>query len=453
MVKINYGVSIVFIFLINNLFLQAQPSILISDVNIIPMNEKDKILSNMDVFIQGENIVAIASHSKRNKGKITIDGSGKYLIPGLSEMHAHIPVPDDGDESLVHETLFLYLSHGITTIRGMLGAPYHLLLREQTDALEFPTPRVYTSSPSLNGSTIPTAIDARDSVIKYKNAGYDFLKIHPGVTREAFDELVNTATEVGIDFAGHVPADIGIEHAIASGYASIDHLDGYVEGLVPQENRGEGGFFGVMLAEQCNEDLINELVKTTREKGIAVVPTQTLMTRWLSPKSPYEMVREPEMALMPPMTRYSWRQNKQRLLDRLNYSPNLYKRFIEIRNKYIKAFQDQGVLITLGSDAPQVFNVPGVSIHHEMKAMADAGLTPYEILKSGTVNVASFFDTPERGTIEIGKVADLVLLAANPLDDIQHASQIESVIYRGQILQKETISKQLEMIKEKYKTE
>jgi imidazolonepropionase-like amidohydrolase len=193
----------------------------------IPSLSNGEDLRDQTVEIKGNRIVSIKPSGNKNPGspKMQIDGTGKYLIPGLSEMHAHIPVAQDGDDASVRETLFLYLANGITTIRGMLGDPYHLTLKKQVEQNAFPSPRIYTSSPSLNGNTIPTREDARSKVTQYKKDGYDFLKIHPGIKREVFDEMVLTAKEVGISFSGHVPADVGIKHAIASGYATIDHLD------------------------------------------------------------------------------------------------------------------------------------------------------------------------------------------------------------------------------------
>ena len=429
----------------------AQGPFFITNVN-IPSLTGGNMLINRTVEINDGKIISISTGNTSTKGTI-IDGAGKYLIPGLSEMHAHIPTPNEGDDSNVRETLFLYLANGITTIRGMLGHPYHLELKEQVNANAFPSPRIYTSSPSLNGNTIPSEEDARSKVIQYKNEGYDFLKIHPGIRKEVFDEMVRTANEVGIDFSGHIPADVGIEHAIASGYATIDHLDGYVEGLAPPDKREDGGFFGVLLAPDCDAGKISGLVRATKEAEIAVVPTQTLMTRWLSPKAPELMVQEPEMVYIPAALRFSWRQSKQQMLDRLNYSDTIYDQFLNLRMQLLRQFRDAGVPILLGSDAPQVFNVPGFSIHHEMQSMIDAGLSTTEVLASGTIQVARFFKAADRGLVAEGQVADLVLLSDNPVENISHAAQIEAVIYRGNLLSKDQIEKQLNEIAQRHKTE
>jgi imidazolonepropionase-like amidohydrolase len=432
--------------------LGAQSKIAFRNVDVITMNDQN-IQRDQLVLVSNGRIEFIGQCLDKTipEDYQVIDAKGKYLTPGWSEMHAHIPVPKDGSDANVKETLFLYLANGITTIRGMLGNPYHLNLIDQVKENAFPSPRIYTSSPSLNGNSVKTKVEARIKVTQYKKEGYDFLKIHPGIQRDVFDELVKTARAVGIPFAGHVPQDVGIHHAIHSKYASIDHLDGYIEGLAPEAVRSEGGFFGVLLHDQLHENKIKELVMHTKQAGIAVVPTQTLMTRWLSPTPPAELANEPEMQYISAAQRFSWRQNKERLLNELKYSESGYNKFISIREKLIRAFHKAGVMILLGSDAPQVFNVPGFSIHHEMRDMASAGMTPFEILQSGTVNVAHFFDESNRfGSITSGKVADLVLLEKNPLEDIRYAKTIEGVMYRGHWLPKAEIQNQLSQIAHNY---
>ncbi|MDX1477058.1 MAG: amidohydrolase family protein, partial [Saprospiraceae bacterium] len=195
----------------------------------------NKVIPAQDVYIRDGRIVRVQpSGSQAFPGEWRpLDGTGKFLMPGISEMHAHIPVPRDGDDSNVRETLFLYLSNGITTIRGMLGNPYHLELKEMIARDEVLSPRVYTSSPSLNGNSVQTPEEAQRKVTQYATDGYDFLKIHPGIALPVMERLVSTAQAEGIPFAGHVPHDVGVRRALAFGYASIDHADGYIEGLMP----------------------------------------------------------------------------------------------------------------------------------------------------------------------------------------------------------------------------
>ncbi|MBX2815668.1 MAG: amidohydrolase family protein [Saprospiraceae bacterium] len=426
----------------------------IVDVNVVPMTG-DIIKYRQQVTVSKGIITAIKPWNSNKPAVLDttiIPATGKYLTPGWAEMHAHIPTPtEEGNTDLVYETLFLYLSQGITTIRGMLGHPSHLDLREEVIEKNIESPRIYTSSPSMNGNSIPDEATAEEKTIQYAAAGYDFLKVHPGIKRNVFDKMVQVAGEQNLPFAGHVPLDVGIEHALTSRYKSIDHLDGYIEGLAPFALRRMGGFFGVSLADTLDLSQIDRLAEMTVSKKVAVVPTQTLFTRWLAPDQLETQMRDPEMIYISPATRFGWRQNKEQMQANLNLGSGRYDRFLAARKKLIRSLQEAGVLMLLGSDAPQVMNVPGFSIHREMEAMADAGLTPYQILKSGTVNVAQYFqNTDQLGTIEIGKNADLVVLEENPLEDIRNCKKIHAVIFRGQILSRDAIDQRLSEIAKKY---
>ncbi|TFG77662.1 MAG: amidohydrolase, partial [Flavobacteriales bacterium] len=161
---------------------------LISNVSIVDV-QTGTIWENRQVVVDSGIIVHITDIVENAKSyPLQIDGKGKYLVPGLAEMHAHIPPPST-DPQRIEETLFLYLSNGITTIRGMLGDPAHLILREKAKNGEILSPRIFTSSPSLNGNTVTSKTEAIEKVTAYQKEGYDFLKIHPGVPLEAFDQM------------------------------------------------------------------------------------------------------------------------------------------------------------------------------------------------------------------------------------------------------------------------
>ncbi|MGB5461062.1 MAG: amidohydrolase, partial [Eudoraea sp.] len=164
----------------------SDTAILISNVTVIDVITGE-LLSDRQMVIDSGKIKKIAvSIENEEVYKTIIDGQGKYALPGLAEMHAHIPSPPTSKER-TEETLFLYLSNGITTIRGMLGHPSHLELRIAAERGEVFSPRIFTSSPSLNGNSVTSTEEAREKVIAYKNDGYDFLKIHPGIKRDVFD--------------------------------------------------------------------------------------------------------------------------------------------------------------------------------------------------------------------------------------------------------------------------
>ena len=426
-----------------------------TNVSLLTMTSPE-ILTDQTVVIRDGKIHQFgdANDVKHAKNATVIDGSGKFLMPGISEMHAHIPVAQDGNDSLVKETLFLYLSNGITTIRGMLGNPYHLELKKQLAKGEVLSPRIYTSSPSLNGNTVQSTEEARTKVTQYQRDGYDFLKIHPGIQLDVFTELVKTAREVGIPFSGHVPNAVGIDRAIDFKYASIDHLDGYVDGLVPKEENADpngGGLFGFNFTSQVDRSIIPDIVDRTKAAGVWVVPTQSLLVRWTSPKTGAELAAEPEMKYMGPATRIQWRSSKQNILNDPNYSPEIAETFISIRQELLRTMHEKGVGLLLGSDAPQVFNVPGFSIQHEMQSMAEAGISNYGILESGTANPAKFFgEEGKYGTIVKGAAADLLLLDANPLENIAHMQQIAGVMVGGHWMSKAEIDQRLDEIAQNY---
>lgn len=418
-----------------------------TNVNVIPMDE-NHVLENQTVLISEGKITAIgdATSIKVPEQATMIDGTGKFLIPGLAEMHAHIPGTNASPEYL-ENTLFLYLSNGVTTIRGMLGQPSHLELREKAANNEILSPRIFTSGPSLNGNTVKTPEDAQKMVTEQKEAGYDFLKLHPGIQLEVFNELVASANEVGIPFSGHVSVHVGIRKAIEAQYGSVDHLDGYLEGLVPESanvDPTQNGFFGFNFVKYADLSLLDDLSVSTAAKNVWVVPTHALMKRWAGSLSPDEIGAEPEMKYMPRQTLEAWINNVKQFQSNAAYTVENAIAFIELRDKILKSLYDAGVGMLLGSDAPQIFNVPGFSIQHELKAMVDAGIPNYDALKSGTLNPAIFFGKEnEFGMVKAGHSADLILLNANPLDDISAISSRSGVMVRGRWMPESEIQQRL----------
>ena len=432
---------------------QPEVQYTITNVHVIPM-DSEIILENQTVLISNGKFSAIGDVDKVEipENTVVIDGSGKFLLPGLAEMHAHIP--GNQNMELLEETLFLYLSNGITTIRGMLGQPYHLELREKAVNNDILSPRIFTSGPSLNGNSVKTVSDAREKVTAHQESGYDFLKLHPGLTLENFNEIVKTANEVGITFSGHVSIDVGVRRALEAKYASIDHIDGYLEGLVPEDagaDPSQNGFFGYNFTDIADRNLIPELAKMTKDAGVWVVPTQSLMERWAGTRTPEELADEPEMKYVAAKTRDNWIKTVSDYQNRPEFNREKAARFNQLRRDIIKALHNAGAGLLLGSDAPQIFNVPGFSIQHELQYMIKSGLTPYEALKMGTINPALFFNKEgEFGVIKTGASADFLLLDANPLDDIDHVQTRSGVMVRGVWLPEEEIQKRLDRIAAKY---
>jgi imidazolonepropionase-like amidohydrolase len=418
------------------------------DVTVIPM-DRERTLPNQTVVVRGDRIVEIgpAARVKVPEGSVQVDGRGKYLIPGLAEMHAHIP-GGQAPDSVVERTLFLYVSGGITTIRGMLGHPRHLELRARVARGDLLSPTIYTSGPSFSGNSITTPEAAVKAVEAQKAAGYDLLKIHPGLTRPVFDSMVAAARRVGIPFAGHVPEEVGLARAIEARYATIEHLDGYLEAMLrtgAPVGSSESAFFGMNLGEHLDESKLAGLVRATKDAGVWNVPTQVLMESLALPVTAEELTRRPEMRYVGAQTRTQWTEAKATMLQETGSTPASARKMIEVRRQLIKALHDAGAGLLLGSDAPQVWNVPGFSTHRELESLVAAGLTPYQALETGTRNVAAYLGTSkETGTIESGKRADLILLDADPLADIRNTTKRAGVMVRGRWLPQAEIGKRLD---------
>lgn len=416
--------------------MQAQPQssqnqeIVFRNVNVIPM-DREVVLNNQNVVVKDGKIVALgdAGKIKFSKAAVVVDGTGKYLMPGLAEMHAHVPPIDDMEP--MKPVLKLYLYNGITTIRGMLGHPRHIELREKINSGEVVGPHFYTTGPSFNGFSVKTPEAGAAMVREQKQLGYDFLKLHPGLTKDNFAAIAATAHEVGIPFAGHVSFGVGVWRAIEAGYSSIDHLDGFIESLVPGIDtmvEQQTGLFGIYVAHRADESRIPKLTKALKEKNIWVVPTQALAERWESPQAASVFLADPEMKYMDRKTLDAWEESKKNFMGNPSFSADNATHFIMLRRRLIKACQDAGVGLLLGSDAPQVFNVPGFSAHRELQYLVGCGLTPYQALRTGTANVGVYLNKPAQGVIKAGSDADVILLAANPLDNVSNTTRIEGVM-------------------------
>jgi imidazolonepropionase-like amidohydrolase len=407
-------------------------------VTLLPM-DKEAALPNQTVIVRSQKIawVGPADAAKIPDGAVRVDGKGKFLMPALAEMHAHIP-GGNAPESMVERVLFLYVANGVTTIRGMLGDPRHLTYRSSVANGAVLGPRIYTSGPSFNDKTAPTRDVAVDAVVQQKKMGYDLLKIHPGVPRDAFDAMAAKAHELKIPFAGHVPAQVGVQHAIESRYASIDHLDGYIEALSTRTEASQ--FFGVNLVNDVDERRLPALVKATSAARTWQVPTQVLFDNLLNDVPAEEMAKRPELQYaLNPGDVQKWIGLKQ---SYTKYSAADRQKFLTLRRRIIKELHAAGVPFALGSDAPQWWNVPGFSLHRELRSMVDAGLTPYQALRTGTQNIGTYFGTTD-GVVAAGRRADLMLLDANPLQDIGNSTRIAGVLVNGRWLPKADIDKRL----------
>ena len=417
------------------------------NVNVVPM-DSERVLEGQTVVIDDGRITSIGSSDgfELAEGIDVVEAEGHYLMPGLAEMHGHLPSPRMSDED-IKNLLFLYVANGVTTVRGMQGDRWQFGLRNQIDRGSLLGPRLFLGSVAMSGASVTTPERAAQLVREFNVDGYDLIKTHEGMSLEAFDALAATAAEVGIPFGGHVSNFVGLRHALEVGQVSIDHLDNYVEALAREDNRADGdrGLREVgQLLDQVDESRIPELVRATVESGAWVVPTMVLWeTAFFNDRGSLEVLPErPEVRYMPPETVDRWRQAVDVRLGETDVETN--RRVAELRRTILKALHDGGANIALGTDSPQIFSVPGFAMHREMALYVEIGMTPYEVLEIGTRRPAEYFDaTDDVGTVAVGRRADLLLLTANPIDDIANVASRAGVMVNGRWIPGDEIERRL----------
>ncbi|MFQ5537970.1 MAG: amidohydrolase family protein [Gemmatimonadota bacterium] len=426
-------------------------------VDVLSMASPD-LHPDRTVVVRDGIIVAVgpAAGVEVPQGARVIDGRGRILMPGLAEMHAHVPPRPDPDMDQVREILFLYIANGITTIRGMLGQTYQIQLARDLEAGRILGPTFYVGAPSINGNSAPDPETAERLVRRHKAQGYDLQKIHPGVSLATWDRMAAVARELDFPFGGHVPADVGLVHALESGMSSVDHLDGYVQAIagddvVAQINTGRPISLGG-LARGADDEKLQEVIHLTLRHNAYVVPTLYLWENLYGTTDPEPFLNLPEMRYVSEAQKEAWRRQASR---GPRGTPEELEAFFTLRKRILKELSDAGAGILMGTDSPQMFNVPGFALHREIRLMEEAGMSRYAILRSGTVNVARYVAEHLHrrgnfGTVEEGNRADLVLLDANPLEDLDNLTARVGVMVRGRWIPREGIDRRLARIAAKY---
>ena len=424
---------------------------LIENANVIPM-DSERVLRAHDVLVIDNLIVRVepAGSIDASDEIERIDAAGGWLLPGLAEMHAHLASPrlaGNGSDSTIDDTLRLLLANGVVLARSMLGEPGHLQIRADIASGDRPGPELLVAGPSLSGQSVRSRGEARDMVLQQRNAGYDFIRIHPGLSRSHFNTIVRTSRQVQMPFLGHVTEEAGLSDVLDSGQASIEHLDGYARAALldnsPLANRDQG-FYGVALAPNIDYRKLPELAALTAASEVWNVPTLTMLNNTLGRQSIDTMLARDAMRYVDADTRALWAQSIRAIREQ---SSSLDRtRILAMRKMLVQALQEAGAGLLLGSDAPKLMNVAGFSVHRELQALVNAGLTPYQALATATVNVGRYLqrdDMQQRlrpyqkqrlqgfGTLTPGAPANLLLLAANPLDNISNSSRILAVARAG----------------------
>lgn len=403
------------------------------DVTVIPM-DTERALPRHTVLVQGDRIVAVGPSASVAvpAGARRVDGRGKYLAPGLAEMHGHVP-PPNAPPQYTEDVLFLYLANGITTVRGMLGAEGQLDLRRRIVRGEVAGPTLYLAGPSFNGNSVTSPEGAAAMVRAQRAAGWDLLKVHPGLTRPEYDAMARTAAEEGIRFGGHVPEEVGLMHALRMGQETFDHVDGYVEYAGPDG--------------RLDEARLDSAVRMTREAGAWVVPTMALWEVLYTTLELDSLRAYPELRYAPPQQVAAWVAAYNQRRGAPDFDRAESRRIIDARQRVLAALHRGGAGILMGTDAPQQFSVPGFSLHREFPRMRAAGMSPFEILATGTRSVGAYFQRADAfGTVAVGRRADLLLLDADPLADVANLQRIAGVMARGRWMPRDEIQVRLEAI-------
>jgi imidazolonepropionase-like amidohydrolase len=439
-------------------------------VNVVPM-DRERVLTDRTVLIRNGRIISLGSarESGMPKDAVRIDGRGKYLMPGLADMHTHLFSDYEFPDSLAPDELALMLANGVTTVRFMIGTPEQLELRERVERGEVLGPTIYAASPQLsgkaygkifNGRVVATPEQARAAVREVAAAGYDFVKLTYAISRPVYDAVVETAREVRIPVIGHVDRQVGLQRALEA-RQQIEHLDGYMQAVLADDAPVEGSVDGIFVwkpdawksLDYIEDAKISEIARATAAAGVWVTPTLTFFKLAFGVGDTDEEVRSrPDWRFIPPKLRSEMLEGRRQFW----VSPPLEKRrmrYVQVRNDLVRALRDAGAKLLAGSDTPEWLLLYGWTLHRELRTLVEAGLTPYEALQAATRNPAEWLGTlDESGTVEAGKRADLVLVEANPLEDIGNTTRIAGVMVRGRWLPKSELDAMLERIAPRFQT-
>jgi len=425
-------------------------------------------LTDRSVFIAGDRITDITQTGsiRPPKGICVIDAKGKYLIPGLWDMHVHWY-----DERYLN----LFIANGVTGVRQMSGLQFHLDWRERARKGELLAPRQVIGSMIVDGpgATWVGSIEvgdehgARDAVRMIKESGFDFVKIYNGIPKDAFYALADEAAKQGLAFAGHVPHSVSAQEASDAGLKSIEHLNGVLEACSPDGPEITQGYLkytaGVnnikgtdMIRRQglrvlfekvltaFNEERANALFERFAKNGTWQCPT-LVANRVVAFIDQPDLRTDPRLKYFPAAFRARWQpENNPLWASRTAEDYAVSKRRFRKEMTIVSEMRRAGVKFLAGTDTGNPYCFPGFSLHDELSLLVDAGFTPLEALQTATVNPAIFLGAAESyGTVEKGKVADLLLLEANPLEKIENTKRIAAVVLGGKLFGKQQIDEML----------
>lgn len=422
-------------------------------VTVISMRPTDPpYLRDQTVLVRGADIVAVGATSDVPipEGATRIDGRGKFLIPGLADMHVHLEYFEDP------EVLRLFIANGVTLVRNMDGRPYLLDWKREVASGVLLGPTILTAGPVLDGdpplrpdnTIVRTQADARAEVARQQAAGYDFVKVYTSLSREAYAAILEAARAASIPVAGHIPRGLGPLDAVAQGQHAIEHLGDFDDFVEADSSPSKGRYqwykrFLGMPIEMAKADSLGSALRNAR-----IWTTPTLV------QAEYELGRDadveawlgrPAVGYINRDGRAAWRGAVTRTSARLD-DDDWARVALGRRNRLalVSALHRAAAPLLVGTDTPNPFVVPGFSLHEEMALFVEAGVAPAEVLALATRDAAHHAGLATRlGTIEPGKLADLVLLDADPLTDIHHTQAIHGVIRAGRWLPRQELDRML----------
>lgn len=387
-------------------------SVTIQAVNVVDV-DAGTVLRERDVLIRNGKIVSLSASSAAPLPGRTIDGRGRFLLPGLADMHVHHYTGDDDAQLYDDDDLFLYLVNGVTTVRNMTGSERDLRAKKEIASGKLIGPRYYTSGPHL-GFWIETVTEARAAVEEQHRAGYDFIKVYSGIVKPAFRAIVKTAEQLNMPVVGHPQVRLGHDENLR--LRSMEHLE---ESLLLFDRRPPDPI------------LHGTFARRLAGANVFVTPTLHVSTFYdcVTPAGRERLLRRPEMRFLSDYwyERVSDPEDRAyRNLGRLGLSD--LKKTHDLGLQFAPFLHRNGVRLLLGTDV-MWFSVPGFSVHDELELLVRAGLSPRDALMTATSNVAAFLGPAHHGgRIAAGKNADLVLLNANPLADIRNTRRIAGVM-------------------------
>jgi imidazolonepropionase-like amidohydrolase len=416
---------------------------------------------NTTVVIRGNRIASIAPSNRRdsNAGQI-VDAKGEYLIPGLWDMHTHVYF-DSTAANGTDLVLPLFLANGVTGVRDM-GSKLDAVLeaRSAIAAHRLLGPRMVVSGPMLDGpkstykAVIPisTPEDGRKAVDMLKSRGVDFIKVQSGVPREAYFAIADEAKKDGIPFEGHVPDEIRASEAVAAGQLTFEHLIGIFEASSPDETKYLTGKKtpGMFLASY-DPALEAGIIQLLATHHVWQCPTLFWERgQWLVDAIDY--TKDPDLAYAAHnWVIKQWPASQASILKSLDTDPlAVREKFVEHELDIVRKLHAANVPFLAGTDTPAGVDViPGISLHLELQRLVAAGFTPLEALQTATLNPANFYHRRDDfGTIATGRIADLVLLEANPLENIANTRTIAGVVTDGRYISKDNLDRLRARLKE-----